>query len=54
MFDRYEDIPEVFDHVVEFAPEIPPGPHTHEQHQEIGQWNGLLEKLMERESASSS
>lgn len=54
VFDRYEDIPKVFDHVIEFAPEIPPGPHSHAEHEEIAQWNGRLQKLMERERASSS
>ena len=53
-FDRYEDIPDRFDHVIEFAPEIPPGPHSHAQHREIEQWNDLLKDLMRRERASSS
>ena len=54
VFERYEDIPPIFDHVIEFAPEIPPGPHTDAQHEEIGQWNQRLKKLMESERASSS
>ena len=53
-FDRLADIPAVFDYVIEFAPEIPPGPHTDAQHQEIEHWNSVLEQLMRRERASCS
>ena len=50
---KYEQIPSEFDHVIEFAPEIPPGPHTDEQHEEIHQWHSKFERLMEIEYASS-
>jgi hypothetical protein len=53
-FYRYEDIPESFDHVIEFCPAIPPGPHTQEQHDEIDAWVSKFERLMEIERASSS
>lgn len=53
-FDRYEDIPDHFDHVIEFVPEIPPGPHTADQHAEIEAWIPRFERLMEIEHASSS
>ena len=39
--------------MIEFLPEIPPEPHTEEQHQEIEQWNGKLQQLMEIERARS-
>jgi hypothetical protein len=52
-FDRYEDIPDDFDHVIEFLPEVPPGPHTEAQHEEIDQWHGKFLKLMEIEHARS-
>lgn len=52
-FEHYKDIPKDFDHVIEFAPEIPPGPHTPEQHQEIEQWNDRLQELMRIEYARS-
>ena len=48
-YTNYEDIPEVFDHLIKFFPEIPPDPHTPEQHEEIGQWNDKLKQLMKRE-----
>jgi len=52
-YDRYENIPDDFDHVIEFLPEIPPEPHTHEQHEEIDSWNDKFLRLMEIERASS-
>ena len=53
-YDRYEDIPDDFDHVIEFLPAIPPEPHTHEQHQEIDSWHDRFLRLMRIENASSS
>ena len=53
-YTEYEQIPDQFDHVIEFAPEIPPGPHTNQQHEEIDQWQVKFERLMEIEYASSS
>ena len=52
-YTEYEQIPSEFDHVIEFAPEIPPGPHTDQQHEEIDQWPKKFERLMEIEYASS-
>ena len=52
-YDRYEDIPDDFDHVIEFLPEIPPGPHTDRQHEEIDSWHDKFLKLMEIERARS-
>jgi hypothetical protein len=50
-YHRYEDIPDHFDHVIEFVPEIPDGPHTHEQHDEIEQWNNKLQQLIQKENS---
>lgn len=52
-YDRFEDIPEEIEHVIEFRPEVPPPPHTAAQHNEIDSWNGKLQDLMRRERASS-
>jgi hypothetical protein len=49
-YSSYEDIPEDFDHVIEFVPEIPDGPHTHEQHEEIEKWNQRLQELITKEN----
>lgn len=54
VYTEYELIPNDFDNVIEFLPEIPPGPHTKEQHDEIDAWNDKLQKLMEIERARSS
>jgi hypothetical protein len=53
-YDCYEDIPDDFDHVIEFLPEIPPEPHTHEQHEEIDSWHDRFLRLMRIENVSSS
>ena len=53
-YDNYEQIPDQFDHVIEFCPEIPPGPHTNDQHKEIELWNPRFQRFMEIEHASSS
>jgi len=49
VYTKYEDIPESFDNVIEFLPHIPAGPHTHDEHSEIEQWNQRLQDLMKRE-----
>jgi hypothetical protein len=53
-YDKYEDIPEDFDHIIKFLPEIPDGPHTHEQHEEIDAWNEKLQLLLEKERNARS
>jgi hypothetical protein len=49
-YHNYEDIPERFDNVIKFVPEIPDGPHTHDDHNEIEMWNEKLKELMIRET----
>lgn len=53
-YTDYDEIPDDFDHVIKFLPEIPPEPHTEEQHEEIDKWPGRLQKLMEIENARSN
>ena len=55
-FTDWKDIPEDFEfsHVIKFKPNIPPAPHTPEQHLEVEEWNGRLNKLMEQERNASS
>ena len=50
-YTRYEDIPDDFDYVIEFVPEIPNGPHTENQHEEIDQWNNRLQLLIQKENS---
>jgi hypothetical protein len=54
VYDCYDDIPDDLDHVIEFLPEIPPEPHTAQQHKEIDAWPGLFNTLMEKAYATSS
>jgi len=49
-YTKYEDIPEVFDNVISFKPEVPDPPHTEEIHEEIDSWNERLQELMKRET----
>lgn len=49
-YNKYEDIPQSFNNVIKFLPEIPDGPHTHEQHEEIDSWNDKLKELLKRET----
>ena len=53
-YTEYDDIPNDFDHVISFEPEVPEPPHTEEQHDEIEQWNDRLKELMEIEHARSN
>ena len=53
-FDKYEDIPEDFEHVIKFIPDMPEEPHTEEDHAEMALWNTRLQQLMEKERARSN
>ena len=50
-YTDYDDIPDNFDHVIEFIPEIPDGPHTEEQHEEMSKWNQRLQLLIAKENS---
>ena len=43
-------LPQTFDNVIKFLPQIPSEPHTEEQHIEIDSWNDKLKQLMTRET----
>jgi hypothetical protein len=53
-YNEYESIPLDFEHVIAFIPDIPPGPHSDHEHDEINIWNDRLQKLMEIERARSN
>lgn len=50
IYENYEDIPEKFDNLIAFMPDIPPGPHTDEQHEEIEAWMDKFAELLKRET----
>ena len=54
VYERFEDIPDEIDLVIDFNPECPPPPHTDEQHRDLEQWPAKLAELMRRERASRS
>jgi hypothetical protein len=49
-YENFEDIPDKFDNLIQFLPDIPPGPHTDEQHEEIDRWMERFAELMKRET----
>ena len=55
-FNDWNDIPKdfKFKHVIKFLPELPPPPHTPEQHMEVSEWNDRLQALMEIERNARS
>jgi len=48
-YTDFDDILSVFDHLIAFEPEEVPGPHTHQQHEEMSMLNTMLNQLMSRE-----
>jgi hypothetical protein len=53
-YHDYDSIPRDFDNIIRFEPEIPPGPHTDAQHEEIEQWNEKFLQLVRIENARSN
>lgn len=51
-YQRWEDLPLAFDQLVRFEPDIPPPPHTPEQHAEIALWENRLQELLRGNHAS--
>jgi len=49
-YNSFDDIPESFDNLIKFLPEIPEAPHTHDEHDEITHWNNKLKELLKRET----
>lgn len=49
--DNVDLIPRDFKNIIEFIPEVPPPPHTHEQHEELEKWNIIFQELMQIEKS---
>lgn len=47
----YHLIPDEFDFLIEFKPEIPPEPHTEAEHREIESWNEKFFSVLKREKS---
>ena len=49
-FDDYNKIPMSFENLISFKFDVPPEPHTQEQHVEINKWPDRMKELMKRET----
>jgi hypothetical protein len=47
---KYEDIPQVIENVIKFLPNVPPPPHTDEQHREMDSYESKFKELLKRET----
>ena len=54
-FTNYNDLPNDFiiKEIITFLPDIPPPPHTVQQHEEIHLWELEFKKLLEKTYATS-
>jgi hypothetical protein len=52
-FSNYNDIPDKFDNVIIFKPEVPDSPHSEDDHKLIATFDGKLKELMKRETNAS-
>ena len=51
-YNRYDEIPSCFEHLISFKPVYPPEPHTKEQHDQMSKYNDYLKELMSRASGN--
>jgi len=51
-YNRYDDIPNSFEHLISFKPDYPTEPHTEEQHNQMSKYNDYLKELMSRASGN--
>tara|TARA_B100002019_G_scaffold107717_1_gene92536 strand:- start:453 stop:671 length:219 start_codon:yes stop_codon:yes gene_type:complete len=48
-YDRCGDLPDVFDHLIEFSPTPPEPPHSVAEHVEMSKYTQYLQELVSRE-----
>ncbi len=53
-YSHFNQIPDDFQNIIKFLPAIPPGPHTHEQHEAIDQLPKIFQTFMKKEAANAS
>ena len=51
-YDKFDDIPNSFEHLISFKPDYPPEPHTEEQHNQMSKFDNYLKELMTRASGN--
>lgn len=53
-FGHWDEIPAEVDAIIKFLPDIPPGPHTHEQHEQLDRLTEIFHSFMQRERRHAS
>ena len=48
--DRCGDLPDDFDHLIRFEPDIPEAPHSINDHEMMSEWTEYLQKLVAKEN----
>jgi len=51
-YNKFDDIPSSFEHLISFKPDYPPEPHTEEQHNQMSKFDNYLKELMTRASGN--
>ena len=51
-YNKFDDIPSSFEHLISFKPDYPPEPHTEEQHNQMSKFDDYLKELMTRASGN--
>lgn len=52
-YSTFDEIPLIFDNLIEFKPEFPLPPHTEEQHEYINTFGPKLNELLKRERSNA-
>jgi len=53
-YTEFDQIPWDFENLICFKPELPPPPHTEEQHRIISEWNNKLQALLKIERINNA
>ena len=51
-YNKFDDIPSSFEHLISFKPDYPPEPHTKEQHNQMSKFDNYLKELITRASGN--
>jgi hypothetical protein len=51
-YNKFNDIPNSFEHIISFKPDYPPEPHTEEQHHQMAKFDDYLKELITRASGN--
>ena len=51
-YNKFDDIPNSFEHLISFKPDYSEGPHTEEEHKHMESFNSKLQELLSRASGN--